>query len=278
MSIIHRNNVRILGNQQSDKTLVFAHGFGTDQTAWNQLVPAFEETYRIVLFDYVGANEATTPFFNPRKYNQLHAYAEDMLDIFEELNLKDVIFIGHSAGGMSGILAAIQEPNWFSRLVLLNASPHYLNAETYNGGFSVDILEHLFGQMESNFHAWVSGFAPMIMANPNRPQLANSFAKTLSGMRPDVALAIARTIFYSDHRSDLAHLLHPTLLIQAKEDVAVPLEVGYFMQRQIPNSTLFFVDTEGHLPHVSNPELVLELIKPFIVDSSGAIYAANCLP
>lgn len=264
MSILARNNVRLVGNQQADKTLVFAHGFGTDQSAWDEIIPAFIDGYRIVLFDYVGASEATTPFFNPRKYKQLYSYADDILDIFEELKLENVTFIGHSAGGMSGTLAAIQEPDWFARLILLNSSPCYTNDEDYIGGFSHEVLDELFAQMESNFHAWASGFAPMVMANPTRPQYAQAFTKTLSAMRPDVALAIAKVIFYSDHRTDITQLQHQTLLIQAKEDVAVPNDVAYYMEKNMPNAILAFVDTEGHLPHISHPDKVIKAIQPFL--------------
>lgn len=264
MSVLDRNNVHLVGNLESEKTLVFAHGFGTDQTAWKDIVPAFSDSCKIVLFDYVGANEATTPYFNPRKYKQLYAYADDILDIFEELHLKDVFFVGHSAGGMSGTLAAIQEPDWFSQLILLNASPCYIDEESYKGGFSHEVLDGLFKQMESNFHAWASGFAPMIMANPDRPQFADAFTKTLTGMRPDVALSIAKLIFHSDHRKDITKLTHKTLLVQATEDYAVPNDVGYYMEKHMPNAVLAFVETEGHLPHISDPDKVIKAIKPFL--------------
>ncbi len=256
--------MRLLGNQQADKTLVFAHGFGTDQTAWNGVAPAFFDTHRVVLFDYVGANEITAPHFNPRKYKQLYSFADDILDIFDELELRDVVFIGHSAGGMSGTLAAIQEPTWFSKLVLLNASPCYVDQENYIGGFNTEVLEALFAQMESNFHAWASGFAPMIMANPDRPQYAAAFAKTLSAMRPDVALCIAKVIFYSDHRSDITKLMHPTLLLQNKDDVAVPIDVSYYLEKYMPNARLSLIDGEGHLPHISDPDKVVQKIKLFL--------------
>ncbi|GAB3956632.1 alpha/beta hydrolase [Spirosoma harenae] len=264
MSVVARNNVHIIGNSFADKTIVLAHGFGTDQRAWQEVATAFVEDYRIVLFDYVGANEHTTPFFTTWKYKDLYAYASDILDIIEALSLQNITFIGHSAGGMTGALAAIQEPDWFSRLILLNASPCYLNQNEYSGGFSSAVLSDLFTQMETNFHAWASGFAPMIMANSDRPHLANGFFSTISGMRPDVALAIAKVIFHSDHRLDISRLPHPTLLIQAKEDIAVPLEVGYFMEKQIPQSSLTFLDTEGHLPHISNADQVIKAIKPFL--------------
>ncbi|GAB4025030.1 alpha/beta fold hydrolase [Spirosoma koreense] len=264
MSITSRNNVQVLGNALSDKTIVFAHGFGTDQRAWHEVATAFAEDYKVVLFDYVGTNEHTTPFFNTWKYKDLHAYASDILDILEELDLQNITFVGHSAGGMTGALAAIQEPDWFTRLILLNSSPCYLDQTDYTGGFSTAVLSALFSQMETNFHAWASGFAPMIMANPDRPHLADAFARTLSAMRPDVALAIAKVIFHSDHRLDIGRLPHPTLLIQSVDDVAVPHEVGYFMEKHIPQAILTFLDTEGHLPHISSAHQVIQAIKPFL--------------
>ncbi|QJW88453.1 alpha/beta hydrolase [Spirosoma taeanense] len=264
MSVLLRNNVRVLGNEKADETLVFAHGFGNDQQAWAEVVPAFLDDYRIVLFDYVGANKQTVPYFNPRKYRKLQSFADDILDIIEELSLENITFIGHSVGGMSGILAAIQEPAWFSRLVLLNASPRYVNGDDYYGGFSQEVLNELFTQMESNFYAWASGFAPTIMANPDRPQLASAYAQTLSAMRPDVALSIAKMIFQSDHRTDVERVRHPTLLIQAKDDVAVPMEVCYYLEKHIPNAELSIIDTQGHHPHISDADKVIKAIKPFI--------------
>lgn len=264
MSLLKKNNVRLFGNQETEKTIVFAHGFGNDQSAWNDVVKAFADDYQLVLFDSVGANEQTVPFFNSRKYKQLNSFADDILDILEELDLQDITFIGHSVGGMTGTLAAIQEPGWFARLILLNSSPRYINEVDYTGGFNQETLEALFEEMESNFHAWASGFAPMVMANANRPHLASSFAKTLSAMRPDVALSIAKVIFYSDHRTDITKLKQPTLLIQGKKDVAVPPEVSYYMEKHIPNAHLTFIDAEGHLPHISDADKVIPVIKSFL--------------
>lgn len=267
MSIVKRNNVRVVGNPNADHTLLFAHGFGTDQTAWEEVAAAFVDSHRIVLFDYVGANERTVSFFNARKYKHLYAYADDILDIVEELALVNVTLIGHSVGGMTGVLAAVQEPTYFSRLVLLNASPRYVNDDSYIGGFDRETLTALFERMQRDYHAWASGFAPMIMGNADRPQLANGFIRTISAMRPDVALAIAKVIFYSDHRTDIARLNHPTLLIQAQDDVAVPHEVGQFMENTMPNAILTFIDTEGHLPHISNAGTVVNTIRPFLHSS-----------
>lgn len=263
-SVIKRNNVTLLGNQAADKTLLFANGFGTNQLIWHPLVSSFTDDFKVVLFDYVGGNEATVPFFNVRRYKQLYSFADDLLDIVDELTLRNITLVGHSVGGMSGALAAIQEPTWFSKLVLLNASPRYVNQADYFGGFDQETLDGLFEQMESNFYAWVSGFATMIAANPDRPQLARAFAKSLADMRPDVALAIAKVIFCSDHRADITRLEHPTLLVQARKDPAVPEYVSHYLETHIPKATLNFLECDGHFPHMSDTDQVITAIKAFL--------------
>ncbi|WP_246169284.1 alpha/beta fold hydrolase [Rudanella paleaurantiibacter] len=263
-NVLVRNNVQIKGNVAADRTLVFAHGFGTDQSAWSGVWPAFADTHRIVLFDYVGANETTVAQFKPERYKTLYAFADDLLDILEALNLTQVDLIGHSVGGTTGMLAAIQEPERFSRLVLMGSSPRYLNDEGYTGGFTEQDLNALFAQMKGNYYGWVSGFAPFIARNPDNPHVADQFAQTLAAMRPDVGLSIARTIFESDYRAVLANVPHPVLVIQPEHDSAVPKPVGEYFAQRLPNAQLIVLPTEGHLPHLSHPELVVNAIRPFL--------------
>lgn len=253
-SILARNNVHVLG--QGSETLIFAHGFGTDQSAWHNQVQVFEANYRIVLLDLVGCGNSDLSAYSPRRYSSLHSYAEDLLDLCHELQLQNSVFVGHSVSGMVGILAALSEPKRFSQLILLNPSPRYLNDRGYVGGFDQSDLDGLYQAMSSNYHAWASGFAQLVMGNRDRPELAAGFAKSLSGMRPDIALAIAKTIFQSDHREDLSRLQVPTTIIQSSHDPAVPVVVSEYMAAKIVNSTLIPIRSEGHFPHLSTPEAV----------------------
>jgi len=267
MTVLERNNVTVTGNQSAAQTMVFAHGFGTDQRVWQTVASAFADDFRLVLFDYVGANEKTVSTFNPARYRNFYAFADDLLDIMEVLQLQDVLFVGHSAGSMTGFLAATQEPQRFAKIIALNASPCYVNQEGYSGGFDESDLTELFAQMASNFNAWASGFAPIVMGNADRPQLAEYFARTLQGMRPDVALASAKTLFRSDHRAEMPQVGVPVLLIQARHDAAVPTPVSEYLRDHIPHSRLEIIDTEGHFPHISDPDRVISLIRAEVSES-----------
>lgn len=253
-SITKRNNVNVIGN--GTQTIIFAHGFGADQNIWRHQLPVFASNYRIVLFDHVGAGKSDLSAYSPRRYSSLYSYAEDILDICHELKLKQCILIGHSISGMSSLLAALIAPDCFSQLIFLNTSPRYLNDIEYVGGFEQSDLDALYAAMSTNYYAWATGFAPLMMGNPDRPELAIEFAKTLSSVRPDIAQSVARMVFQTDHRTDLPKVKVPVGILQSNQDVAVPQDVGQYMAKKIPQNQLIILATSGHLPHVSAPDLV----------------------
>ncbi len=261
-SIAARHNVNILG--KGAQTLIFAQGFGTDQTAWRHQVATFAPNYRIVLFDHVGAGNSDFAAYSPHRYSSLHSYAEDLLELCCELKLTHCNYIGHSVSGMIGLLAALAEPKLFNKLVFIGASPCYLNDAGYVGGFDQSDLNSLYGAMSSNFYAWASGFAPLMMSHPEQPELAAQFAKTLTAIRPDIAQAVIKVIFESDYRSQLPQLKVPTLILQAKSDPAVPVDVGRYMAQKIPKSQLIEIDARGHFPHISAPGKITQAIASYL--------------
>ncbi|MGN6477491.1 MAG: alpha/beta fold hydrolase [Flavipsychrobacter sp.] len=261
---LKKNNVTVLNGDTGKRTIVFAHGFGTNQTAWQKVALAFSDDYRLILYDNVGAGNSEPAAFSPNKYDSLHSYADDLLDICTELQIKDAIMVGHSVSGMISLLAAIKNPTNFSKMVLIGASPRYLDDVGYIGGFTQQALDDLYDAMANNYYAWVSGFAPAAMANADRPQLAASFAQSLSAIRPDIAQSVARVIFQSDHRNDLPKLQIDTLLLQTQQDIAVPMEVAEYLNTHIKNSKLKVVNAEGHFPHMSAPDEIITAIKEFI--------------
>lgn len=266
MDVIQRNNITIYGNESATQTMLFGHGFGTDQTSFNQLVQFFGKDYRVILYDNVGGGKADPDAYSPSRYSTLNGYVTDLGDICAYLGLQDVIFVGHSVSGMVGLLASIKNPEYFSKLIFLGASPRYLNDATtgYTGGFSQEDLEGLYQAMSGNYYAWASGFSALVMNNPDRPQLAETFASTLSAIRPDIALAVARAIFESDHRADLPKVTRPVLIVQSSEDIAVPASAAEYLHAHIPGSQLVQINSKGHYPHMSAPGEVVNAIQQFI--------------
>jgi sigma-B regulation protein RsbQ len=262
MTALKRNNVHVAGRGQ--QTLLFVNGFGCDQTIWRYILPALAEHYRLVLFDHVGAGLSDATAYNPQKYASLHGYAQDVLEICEELDLSAVTLVGHSVGAMIGALAAIQAPERFQRLLLLCPSPCYLNEADYHGGFDRADIENMLSFMERDFVEWADTFAPLIMGNPDRPTLSAELIHSFCQNDPAIARKFARVTFLSDNRADLARLHTPCLLVQCAQDLIAPLEVGDYLHTALPDSTLVTLPVSGHCPHVSAPRETLAAMEAYM--------------
>lgn len=261
-SIFKRNNVNIIGN--GDNVILFAHGFGCDQNSWKFIIDAFSDEYKLVLFDYVGAGQSDLTEYDPVKYSTLDGYAQDILEICESLQLKDIVFVGHSVSSMIGVLAAKKAPQYFKKLVFIGPSPRYLNDDGYQGGFERSDLESLFEFMDNNYLGWSSTLAPAIIGNADRPELGEFLTNSFCSTDPDIAKQFARVTFYSDNRADLKDLNIESLTLQCSDDIIAPLSVGYYMRDHTPINSLVIMDATGHCPHISEPAETISAIKSFI--------------
>ena len=263
VDVVTRNNVRVLGNPNG-RPMIFAHGFGCSQETWRQVTPAFLDDYRVVLFDHVGAGGSDLSAYDPGKYDSLDGYASDVLDIIAQLELTDVVFVGHSVSAMIGVLAANQQPDAFGALVLVGPSPRYVDDVDYTGGFTQPDIESLLDSLDANYLGWSSAMAPIIMGNPDRPQLGDELTASFCRIDPAIAQHFARVTFLSDNRRDLGRVTVPTLILQSEQDVISPTVVGEYVHRNIPGSTLTMLSATGHIPNLSAASDVIDAIRNYL--------------
>jgi sigma-B regulation protein RsbQ len=266
MDVLSRNNVRVTGNGKM--TMLFAHGFGCDQHMWRYVAPAFEDEFQTVLFDHVGAGNSDLSAYDVEKYSTLDGYASDIVEIARELELSNIIFIGHSVSAMMGIIAAQKEPGLFKSLVLIGPSPCYINDENYFGGFTKPQIEELLEALDSNHLGWSISMAPVIMGNPDRKELGDELANSFCRTDPKIAHQFARTTFLSDSRDILQNVCTPCLILQCSDDVIAPQQVGQYVKSQIPDSTIIIMEATGHCPNLSAPEETIAAIKSYLTDGS----------
>ncbi|MGK5641716.1 alpha/beta fold hydrolase [Streptomyces sp. URMC 126] len=265
MYIQRRNNVTVTGPADGP-AVVLAHGFGCDQNMWRLTVPALAERYRVVLFDYVGSGGSDLSAWSEERYSSLDGYARDVVEVCEELDLERAVFVGHSVSAMVGVLAARDAPERIGALVMVGPSPCYIDDGDYRGGFGAEDIEELLTSLESNYLGWSSVMAPVIMGNPDRPELGRELTNSFCATDPDIARVFARTTFLSDSREDLKSVAVPTLVLECSEDVIAPREVGAFVHRAIPSSRLVTLAATGHCPQLSAPEATAEAILAFLAE------------
>lgn len=259
MYIVEAHNVHVLGS--GEEVIIFAHGFGTDQSVWKHVIPHLVQNYRLIIFDNMGAGITNPDYFDFDRYSTLRGYACDLLAILEELQVESCIFVGHSVSGLIGCLVSIEKPHLFSKMIMISTSPRYRNDEDYFGGFEQEDLNQLFLAMQSNFKAWVSGFAPLAVGADMDSMAVQEFSRTLFNIRPDIALSVAKTIFQCDMRDVLSRVTVPCHILQSNKDLAVPVVVSEYIQEHLGGRSIVeILPTEGHLPQLSSPDIMVPVL------------------
>jgi sigma-B regulation protein RsbQ len=260
--ILGRNNVNVSGS--GSRSMMFAHGFGCDQNMWSLVAKEFERDFRVILFDHVGAGRSDLAAYDSAKYSTLDGYAEDVVEIGRELDLKYAVFVGHSVSAMIGALASLKAPGMFSDLIMVGPSPRYIDDGGYVGGFSREQVDELLDFLASNHLGWSAAMAPAIMGNPDRPELGDALNNSFCATDPEIAREFARVTFLSDNRADLPAIAARTLVLQCREDIIAPTAVGEYVHAQIPNSSFTLLDATGHCPNLSAPGAVTAAIRAFV--------------
>ena len=263
VDVRRRNNVTESGDPAA-RPIVFAHGFGCSQEMWREVAPKFETDHRVVLFDAVGAGGSDLSAYDPPKYDSLHGYADDVLEILEALELEDAVYVGHSVAAMVGVLAAARNPSRFGALVLVGPSPRYIADGEYAGGFERADIEGLLDSLDANYLGWSETMAPLIVGNAERPELGQRLTESFCSVDPEIARHFARVTFLSDNRRDLAAVRTPTLVLQCSDDVIAPTSVGRYVHEHIAGSRFVQLSATGHCPNLSAPDELGEQIRAFL--------------
>jgi sigma-B regulation protein RsbQ len=258
-----RNDVRVSGVSDG-RPMVFAHGYGCDQNMWRFVTPDFEVDHQVVTFDHVGFGQSDLSAYDPEKYNSLRGYAADVVEILREFGLSDVVFVGHSVSAMIGVLAYREAPELFGALVMVGPSARYIDDGEYVGGFSRQAISELLDALDANHLGWSATMAPVIMGNPDRPELADELTASFCRTDPDVARQFARVAFLSDNRTDLPHVAVPTVVLQCSEDVIAPEPAGRYVHEHIAGSVFTQLAATGHCPNLSAPEETTAAIRAFL--------------
>ncbi|PZD97176.1 sigma factor SigB regulation protein RsbQ [Paenibacillus sambharensis] len=263
VDVYKRNHVNVSGH--GERPIIFAPGFGCNQNMWRLIAPAFEDQYKVVLFDYVGTGLSDHQAYDPIRYGDLLGYAEDLLQICEAIDARDAILVGHSVGATIAMLAANRDPQRFAHLIMIGPSPCYVNdPPDYYGGFTKEDLEGLIELLDKNFAGWANYLSGAVMQNPDRPSLSRELEESFCSIDPEIARRFAVATFFADTRQELQKVRVPALIMQCQGDIIAPVEVGEYVHDQLPGSIYQLMQATGHCPHLSHPEETISIIQSYL--------------
>lgn len=258
-SALKRHAITIEGT--GDDLVLFAHGYGCDQTVWQRVRPAISALTTTVAFDITGAGLSDLSHFQPHgRHSSLEGYACDLIEVCEALDTRSITLVGHSVSAIIGVIAAVKKPDLFDSLVLVAPSACYLNLRDYQGGLDEQQLAGLMELMGSNFSNWADVVTPIIMGNPDRPALATELSHSFCRWNEAAAKHFAYLTFMSDCRSYLPLVKPDCLIIECIDDAIAPRSAVAHLHGALPRSAAVKLQAQGHCPHVSAPQETAQAI------------------
>lgn len=227
-----RYNLHLRG--RGTTTVLMAHGLACSQSVWDSVCTHLESDYRLILFDFTGAGQADSADYNKARYGTLDGYVDDVLDICAVLELQDAVFIGHSVGGAIGLLASIQAPRFFARVVTVGASPRYLNdLPKYFGGFDQHNVLLMLESIGQDYANWAAGMATVATGENGSETVHRELLRLFLAAQPDRVENFARATFFCDLRPALKAVSCSVVVIQNDKDAIVPLEVAMYLHNAL---------------------------------------------
>ncbi|KAK8959218.1 putative strigolactone esterase D14 [Platanthera guangdongensis] len=203
------------------------------------------QNYQLLLFDWNFTAGAT--FLPPAPFDSslptafsFEAFADELISLLDEIEMKGVVFVGHSMSGMIGCIASVKRPELFAHLLLVSASPMFLH---------------------SDIHSWEESFAAAAMATDD-PIPLQKFRAGLKAVNPESAHALGEMIFYSDLRHVLRKVEAPCTIIQGANDIAAPVAVACDMKSEIKGkATVEIIENHGHFPQLTSPARFVQIVE-----------------
>jgi sigma-B regulation protein RsbQ len=261
-------------------SLVFIHGFGCNQTMWRHVAPAFASTHRIILLDLMGCGLSDASHWSAQRYASLEAYARDVLAVVASLGCDErTVLVGHSVGAAVALLAESLAPSQVAATVLIAPSPCFANNGAYRGGFQSDDLQDVLRFIDDDRDGWAREFAALIVGRSDG--MAQEFVASFCAGDPAAMRHLARLTFLIDQRALLKRSRRPALILQCSDDVLAPVEVGRYMQAQMPRAQMKIIFNRGHSPHLTASRDCISEIKRFLArERTGGPAAApsSCRP
>jgi pimeloyl-ACP methyl ester carboxylesterase len=231
------------------RTIVAQGGWTGSWELWAGPFQSLSRTWRTIAYDHRGTGATIASVDSITMENMVG----DLFAVMDGMAIESCVLAAESAGGMVAVNAVLQQPQRFEGLVLVDTLLH-----KEDDGSDAAFIQGL----ETNFNQTIAAFA-----NACVPEIeADSAAIRSWGMKilgratPESAVKLLQCAYGIDLRPQLAQISVPTLILHGDQDVIVPLSDAEYAAAQIPNSRFHILKGAGHVPTMTCPGEVAQLI------------------
>ena len=244
------------------KPLVFLHGWGVDRRVWRQQCKYFSRSFQVLAFDLPGHGKSDW------REISLEQIAGDLIHIFETLDLKDIVTVGSSLGGLLSIHIFREDPKRIKKMVLVGAMPKFVRAQDYPCGLTAEDVLKLAGMLQRDYPSMVHIFFRSLFTarerSSRRFKWIQKFRQNDSVPAKDALLHFLNILMREDLREVLERVHLPMQFINGDQDYICALKtIGYLKTLQPRGRFDFFRDC-GHFPFLSKPYEFNAVLEEFL--------------
>lgn len=222
-------------------TILLVHCWMCDRSFWDAQVPVLSERYRTIAIDLPGHGAAT----DERTNWSVAGYGDDVAGFIEELDLRNVVLVGHSMGGPVSLRAAALSGDRVRGIVAVDTL-HDAEFE-----FPQEQMDAFIAAFEADYPATCSEFVEQMFPEENSEAAMSHVQKTGCGAeRAPIGVALMRDFGKIDMAAWFREAGVPIRAINAAQPNPTRIETN----REYADFDAVLMEGVGHYPHMSRPQ------------------------
>ena len=256
-----------IGEQGSDRPIVFVHGLGGQWQNWLENIPRFAQSRRVIALDLPGFGLSEMP----GERITIELYGRVLAELGDRLDLNPAVVVGNSMGGFVSAELAIRRPDSVERLMLLasagvskmDVAKQPIMAAAKAAGLIVTsnvAQQQWVARRPALRHAALA----VVARHPSRLRSDMVFEGLLKGTaKPGFETALRACLDY-DFRERLPQIGCPTLVVWGEKDAIIPVRDADKFVELIEGARKVVIEDTGHVPMVERPRTFNGLLEEFL--------------
>ena len=236
--------------------LLFLHGLGSDGRSWEYQREYFAEEFRVIVVDVRGHGRSAKPS-GPYSVPQ---FARDVFALLDQLHIDQFHLVGLSMGGMIGCQMAVDQPERFLSLTIVNSGPELI-AQNWQERWQIvqrRLVLH-FMSMEK-IGEFIGG---RLFPEPEQAEYLAIFVQQMRENDPKAYRAATNALIGWSVRAQLNRIQCPVLVISGDMDYTPVANKEAYM-REMPTARLLVIENSRHATPIDQPEAFNTAVLQFL--------------
>lgn len=246
-------------------TILLVHGWGANRRVWERQVVDLSDQFRVITIDCRGCGNSDAPDHGYK----ISEIADDIHQVIQKLELKDVTLVGWSAGGSIVIdYASRYNTGAVTKVVSVGgAVPRYTSTIDFDLGFPQEAVKETVSAMRANRPAVLRGIAEgnfyQEVGQPMKDWLFNIFLE-----QSWYTERTMEDLGQIDLRENLKNISIPVAFFHGQQDTIVPLALSEYSAKEVQGAKLVIFENSSHAPFMEEAVRFNEELISFIKSES----------